>query len=88
MVEGCHERPVVRQITLMMRLESESLEPLIDSLALLGQKLSPKNVNLDKNVKRMICLNKANLCPTTILPPIELERRSNPLKMREVMRLD
>jgi len=72
MAEGCHERPAVRQITLMMRLESESLEPLIDSLALLGQKLWPKNVNLDKNVKRMIYLNIANFCPTTILPPIEL----------------
>jgi len=32
------------------RLESESLEPLIDYLALLGQKLWPKNLNFDKNI--------------------------------------
>jgi len=40
-----------------------------------------KNLNFDKNVKSMIYLNKANLCPITTRRPIELVRRSNPLKM-------
>jgi len=67
------------------RLESQSLEPLIDYLALLGQKSYPKKLNFDKNVKSMICLNKANLCSTAACQPIELERCSNPLKMQEVL---
>ena len=52
------------------RLEFESLEPLIDCLALLGQKLWPKKLNFEKSVKTMICPNQTNLCSTTTRHPM------------------
>jgi len=50
-----------------------------------GSKVMAKKTKFDKNVKTMICLYQANLCPNTTRLPIELERRLTPLKMREVM---